>query len=120
MSDQPTLFPVAASLRTLTPRQARIIGILATAPDGLEATELGARIHAGQLRHPPDTICEHCGRDGHRALKERAIRQRTQRLPGGVYTIRGATTSPAPPSAQLEELPGSTWEDAFGGGFNSA
>lgn len=109
--------PPATVLRPLTDRQTRILGLIASAPDGLDPSELGARLHAGQLRHMPDERCETCGRDGARALKERAIRQRLVKRPGGFYVVRGL--DPDEPSGdrrrvQLDDLPGTSFEDIFG------
>jgi hypothetical protein len=119
--DQPTLFkppkPVA-NLRPLTDRQARIYALICSVPGGVHAEELGAMMHANRRRHPVEEPCQYCGRDGMRAINERAVRQRVVRRPGGVYEAINERDRAADPrdaaSSQMSELPGETWEDVFG------
>lgn len=123
---QPQLFngEPGTPLRALTSRQMAIYAHLCASADGLTAVELGQLIHGDQLKHHANDICEFCGRDGARALKEKAIRTRIKRGAAGVHrpislddwTGREELGAPPPPSAQITELAGDTFEDAFGGG----
>lgn len=111
--------PGSPLLRALTGRQMKIYGWICASPDGLEATELGQLIHDDQRKHHANEICEYCGRDGARALKEKAIRTRLRRRSNGVYEPisrddwTGRREPDRPASAQLDELAGETFEDAF-------
>lgn len=89
MSDQRRLFKVDGALRPLTERQQRILDLIAAAPNGVDAPELGALLHAHAIppRHSAHDRCEWCGQDGGRALRERAIAQRLVKS-AGVYVIR--------------------------------
>lgn len=113
MDDQPNLFkppkPVAM-LRPLTDRQARHYALICSKPGGVTAVELGQMLHAGHNRHAVDVQCEWCGQDGMRAIKERGIRQRVVRRPGGVYEPVAVADRSSEPSSQLTELP----DDLFG------
>lgn len=110
-----------APLRALTERQAAIYKLVCATPDGITALELGAILHAQSGRHAADAFCEWCGQDGSRTLKEKAIRTRLVRRPQGIYEPRdhadwtGKAEPVGPPSAQLDVLPGETFEDMFHG-----
>jgi hypothetical protein len=112
-TDQPL-----APMRALTARQAAIFQLICESPQGLTAPELGQLLHAQSRRHHADDVCEWCGQDGQRALREKAIRQRVIRRATGIYEPRIASdwtgrATLGKPSAQLRELAGTTWEDAF-------
>lgn len=114
--------PPGSPLRALTGRQMKIYQHICNSPDGLIAVELGQLIHSDKRKHHANELCEYCGRDDARALKEKAIRTRLRRRSDGIYEPlshddwTGRQEPERPPSAQLVgELPGETWEDAFGG-----
>lgn len=121
MDDQPTLFKppkAVAQLRPLTARQQRHYALICSVAGGVTAVELGQMLHAGRGRHSADgDPCIDCGRDGMRAIKERAVRQRLVRRPGAVYeAIDPADRADAIASTQLTELDGESFEDIFGMG----
>jgi hypothetical protein len=106
-------------LRALTDRQQEIYDLICAQPNGVEAIELGALMHAQSGRHTADEFCKWCPQDGGRALRERAIRQRVIRRAGGVYEPRleADWTGKAEASStdQLTALPGESFEDIFSG-----
>lgn len=118
---QQPLFPAGrpvAPLRALTERQAAIYALICGSPSGLEAIELGQLMHARSGRHGADELCEWCGQDGARALRERALKERVVRRATGIYEPRSADDwtgrADGRPSGQLTALPGESFEDLFG------
>jgi len=90
MKPQRPLFD--APLRELTERQAAIYALACSVPGGVSADELGALMHSRLAdpvrRHSADDRCLFCGRDGARALREKAIRERLIRRAGALYEPR--------------------------------
>lgn len=85
---QRELFKAAVPLRPLTERQAAIYALICSVPGGVSADELGAMMHEARGSHAAGDRCEWCGRDGARALREKAIRSRLVRRVGALYEPR--------------------------------
>lgn len=105
----------AAPARTLTDRQQRAWDLIRTTPGGVTADEIGAHVHGHTDDAPRCDWCTTAGREITRsaALKPLVIYRRSS----GKYEPRreeDRAAEPAPPTAQLRELAGDTWEDLFG------
>jgi len=109
------LFDLRPQPRPLTDRQHWIYGlIIAAGNEGLTGDELGALMHEQHGKHPAGERCAFCAQDGLRALREAAIAERCMKRGRYSWVALDAPTEPRPPSSQLDELPGDSWEDIFG------
>ena len=101
----------------LTPKQRRAHDYLAQHPEGVYADELGALYH----RHGPDARCDFCGRKGLSLLRSQGLGPLVtyRRTPHGRRYVLRDQLAPLPVSSsggvQLQELPGSLFEDIFKG-----
>ena len=74
--------------KPLTARQQIIGHLIERAADGLTADEIGAWIHSQRGYHGDLDRCINCGRDGLRAMREKALAQRfTRRRLSGRYEL---------------------------------
>lgn len=111
------LFPVPDQ-PSLSPRQQAAYDYI-RAHDGVPADEIGAHWHEQRGKHAAGSRCEWCDADGRDVVRSKALRplvtyRRTR--DGNLYVLRDRST-PHSSSAgpQLDELPGESFEDIFGG-----
>jgi hypothetical protein len=112
------LFTLPPDPAALTARQRTAYEYLA-AHNGVPVDELGAALHAARGKHGPADRCSWCGPEGLSVVRSKALRDLItyRRDPAGrLYLLRGGNRPAASnASDQIDELAGTTWEDAFGG-----
>lgn len=110
---------VGANGKPLTEKQQHGYDLVRSTPGGITADELGAVFHADRGKHHPDSRCEFCTSEGLGVLDSKAVGPLVvRRRASGRYELRdGGGTAVVPDassSSQVDELPGSSFEDIFG------
>lgn len=102
--------------RPLTRRQELVLDLLREHPDGRDAAEIGAWLHAHRARRPHgvDDRCLYCASDAVGVLRSAGLRPLLIRRRTGMWQLREPdATAAGPDDAQLDSLPGDRFEDIF-------
>ena len=88
MSDQQILFGKTVE-RSLSPRQERVYeALLRLRPDGIDAAEAGALLHADRGKHSTGERCQWCAQEGRDVLSSLRSRGLVIRRRSGLWQLR--------------------------------